>query len=195
MTLDIQFLSMLASAATGIWFGASFDTYKHFIGSPQRFRWTLLLNDILFWLVQALIFFYVLLQVNQGEVRFYLFLALLLGYSIYRSILEDIYQRILHWFIRVCVRLYDIITRIILVLIVNPIKWLLQVILTLSMMILSTLWTVILFIVKIILSPFRWIWLKYVHAFGNPFKAITLYLRKWKIKLKNKWDKWFHDDE
>ncbi|MDG5789991.1 spore cortex biosynthesis protein YabQ [Evansella sp. AB-P1] len=178
MTLEVQFLSMLASVGVGIWFGASFDTYKRFIGSPQRFRWTLLVNDILFWLVQALIFFYVLLQVNQGEVRFYLFLAVLLGYSIYRSLFEKIYLRILEWMIHFTVKTYNIIANAIKVLVINPIKWLLKVLLSLSMILLTTIWRIIYILFRIIIFPVRWIANKYVQAYGNPLESFINRLKR-----------------
>ncbi|MBU9710173.1 spore cortex biosynthesis protein YabQ [Evansella tamaricis] len=169
MTLDIQFLSMLASAGTGIVLGASFDTYRRFLRSPKRFRWSLIVNDILFWVLQALLFFYVLLQVNHGEVRFYLLIALVLGYSIYRSLFEGIYQKMLEGVIHFITRLTFIVVRTIKVLVFNPIKWLLKVILTLSMIIVTTIWRIIYFILRVFFSPFVWLWNKYVQAFGIPF--------------------------
>lgn len=172
MTLDIQFYSMLASAATGLWLGASFDTYRRFTGSSRRFRWSLVFNDIFFWLLQGLIFFYVLLKVNEGEVRFYLFLALLLGYSVYRSLFENIYLKILEQAIRIISGTYRLIVKTILVLFINPLKWLLKVLLALSMILLTTIWRIVYYILWIFLVPFRWLGKKYVQQYGIPFHSL-----------------------
>lgn len=172
MTLDIQFYSMLASAATGLWLGASFDTYRRFTGSSGRFRWSLVFNDIFFWPPQGLVFFYVLLKVNEGEVRFYLFLALLLGYSVYRSLFEKMYMKILEHAIRIISGTYRLIVKTILVLFINPLKWLLKVLLALSMILLTTIWRIVYYILWIFLVPFRWLGKKYVQHYGIPFQSL-----------------------
>ncbi|ADU28352.1 spore cortex biosynthesis protein YabQ [Evansella cellulosilytica] len=191
MTLEVQFLSMVASAATGLWFGASFDTYKRFVGSSKSFRWTLLINDLLFWLLQSLIFFYVLLQVNQGEVRIYMFFALLLGYSMYRALLENMYRQLLEKLIRFFQKLFRTIIRCINAFIINPLKWLLQVIISLSIIILTACWKIISFILKLLLSPFRWLIDKYVKAFGNPFEKVIEAFKRIKHKLLKAWSNLF----
>lgn len=180
---------MLASAGTGIWFGASFDTYKRFVGSSGRFRWTLLVNDILFWLLQALVFFYVLLQVNEGEVRFYLFLSLLLGYSIYRALFENYYLRVLEWTIHLVRETIRITVQIITILFINPIKWLLKVLVALSMIVLTTIWRILHIVFQIVLTPFRWLIEKFVQAFGNPIVPLKKKLMLWKGKMKRAWNK------
>ncbi|MDQ0257871.1 spore cortex biosynthesis protein YabQ [Evansella vedderi] len=189
MTLEVQFLSMLASVGTGLWFGASFDTYKRFVGGSKRFRWTLLINDILFWLLQALVFFYVLFQVNQGEIRFYLFLALILGYSIYRALLERIYLKILNWVIRFVKQTIHILVQTTKVLIINPIKWLLKVTVALSMIVLTTIWRILHILLQVLLFPFRWLIQKFVQAFGNPLDRVVAKLVNWKRKIINLWNK------
>lgn len=160
---------MLASIGTGIWFGASLDTYQRFLGKRRRFRWTQVINDILFFLIQSLVFFYVLFLVNLGEVRFYLLLALLLGYAAYRALFEGLYLKILERVITITKQLFYILQRIIMTLIVNPVKWLLKVLLTLGMIILGAFLNIIKIIFQIVTFPIRWLTDKYVQAYGIPF--------------------------
>src|SRR5690554_6295875 len=122
---------MLASMGTGVWFGASFDTYKRFSGGSKR-SFTQVINDILFCILQALVFFYVLFIVNYGEIRFYLFLALLLGYAFYRALLESLYLKILERFITMIRNAFYFSVRLVKVFIINPLNWLLKLLLTLS---------------------------------------------------------------
>ena len=186
---------MLVSAATGIWLGASLDTYKRFTGSSRRFRWTLIYNDILFWLLQGLIFFYVLLQVNHGEVRFYLFLALLLGYSVYRSLFEKVYKQMLEWMIGFIYRTFMIVIRIFQVLIINPLYWILKIVLTLSMIIVTAIWNILNYLILFLTFPVRWLVRKYLKAYGIPFHSSFKRIASVSKRLKVKWQNLFkrHD--
>ena len=72
MTLTVQFYTLLAMIGMGSIFGATLDTYQRFLKRGHRNRWIVFINDILFWMIQGLIIFYVLFLVNHGELRFYL---------------------------------------------------------------------------------------------------------------------------
>ncbi|WP_059174206.1 spore cortex biosynthesis protein YabQ [Bacillus sp. FJAT-27445] len=95
MTLSVQFLTMAAMISAGAGFGAMLDTYQRFLNRPKRKSWITFINDILFWIVQALLVFYVLFHVNKGEIRFYIFLALLCGFAAYQALLKEVYL----WFL------------------------------------------------------------------------------------------------
>lgn len=172
MTLEVQFLSMLASACTGIWFGASFDTYKRFTKGYSKARFIQFVNDLLFWLLQALIFFYVLFIVNYGEIRFYFFLALLLGYATYRALLESLYNRTLETVITVVDKTVHFFVKFIKVLLINPTISLLKLLFSFGMIIVTALVKVLQFAIKIVVFPFRWVGNKYVQAFGIPFHSV-----------------------
>lgn len=174
---------MLASAGTGIWFGASFDTYKRFTRSSKRFRWTKVLNDLLFWILQALVFFYVLFIVNYGEIRFYFFLALLLGYATYRALLDRLYAQILEWVIKLLQITVHFFTTMIKVLVINPSIWLLKVLISLCMIMLTVIWRSVSFLLKILLFPFRFLVNKYVQAYGIPFYPLYTRLSQWWEKI------------
>lgn len=113
MTLTTQFYTMLAMAGMGAWLGASLDTYRLFVIRAKTARWLLFIHDILFWIVQGLLFFYVLLNVNEGELRIYIFLAVLLGIATYQSLCKRMYIKILKFTIHLAVSLYQFVKKLI----------------------------------------------------------------------------------
>lgn len=113
MTLTTQFYTMLAMTGMGAWLGASLDTYRLFVRRAKTARWLLFIHDILFWIVQGLLFFYVLLNVNEGELRIYIFLAVLLGIATYQSLFKRMYIKMLKLAIHLAVSLYQFAKKLI----------------------------------------------------------------------------------
>ena len=93
MTLTVQFYTMIAMVAMGVWLGVAMDTYSRFFHPSKSKSLWLYANDVVFWLLQGLLIFYVLYVVNEGELRLYVFLALLCGYAAYRALLQPLYRR------------------------------------------------------------------------------------------------------
>jgi spore cortex biosynthesis protein YabQ len=125
MTLTTQFLTMLSMIGMGSLFGATLDTYGRFLQRRKRKNWIVFLNDILFWVLQGLSIFYVLFIVNEGELRFYIFLALLCGFAAYQSLLKRGYLKVLEWLISVAISTYKISVNLFKTLIYQPIRFLL----------------------------------------------------------------------
>ncbi|MBA2876715.1 spore cortex biosynthesis protein YabQ [Thermaerobacillus caldiproteolyticus] len=160
MSLTTQLATMLAMIGMGSWIGAALDTYSRFLQRPKRAHWVVFINDILFWGVHGLIIFYVLLLVNEGELRFYIFLAILCGYAAYQSLFRRIYLKMLEWTIRFVTALYRFFVRTCYYVIVRPIQWLFQALLAMALL----LWKLFLLIlnllyrcIKLLLAPIRWI--------------------------------------
>ncbi|TMW69949.1 spore cortex biosynthesis protein YabQ [Alteribacter natronophilus] len=175
MTLDVQFETMLVMTVMGIWLGAAMDTYHRFLGSPRQFRWTHLVNDLFFWCAQGLILFYTLLKVNEGEMRFYVLLALLLGYSAYRALFQKAWRQLLEWIIGTVIGMYRLTVKMIRIFVVTPVKWLLQVVLALCMIIISTIWRIVCFLLKVLTLPVRWL----LKKAGVRFT----FLGRWKVSI------------
>jgi spore cortex biosynthesis protein YabQ len=148
---------MLSMAAMGLYLGAAIDTYGRFTRKRPSINWLIVCNDVLFWLVQALVVFYVLLQANNGEIRFYIFLALVCGFSAYRALFQTFYQRLLERIITIFIQTYRLTIKLITIFFINPIKYLLKVLYSLCMMVLTACLTVLLFLLKLIWKPLRWI--------------------------------------
>jgi spore cortex biosynthesis protein YabQ len=157
MTLTVQFETMLAMLFMGIWIGMAVDTYGRFIHEKRKWHWLHFINDLLFWLVQALLVFYVLLHVNHAEIRFYIFIALLCGYAAYRALFETVYKKMLEWAVSVVVALVRFIVRVFNVVVVMPIKWLVWLITGILLYVLKLLQKIVFLLFKVIFSPFRWL--------------------------------------
>lgn len=155
MTLTVQFYTIVAMIGSGIWLGASLDTYHRFHPRGKRWNWLRFINDILFWIVQALLIFYVLLQVNKGEVRIVIFLALLCGFAFYKSLLQSLFQRILERLIKITVGIIRFFKKIFRLFIYNPAKVILNLLVGLSKMVIRFLLSALLFLSGILLYPLK----------------------------------------
>ncbi|MDG4657971.1 spore cortex biosynthesis protein YabQ [Ectobacillus antri] len=139
MSLTVQFYTMLSMIGMGAWTGAALDTYQRFLQRSKRKRWFVFINDVLFWTVQALLVFYVLLLSNEAELRIYVFVALLCGFAAYQSMLKRIYTSLLEMMIRFVIRTYHFLATVVKVVIIRPLLTLVQLLLTISIFVLKLL--------------------------------------------------------
>lgn len=194
MSLSVQFETMMAMAAMGIWIGASIDTYGRFF--PRRKRWNFLriVNDVVFWLIQGLLVFYILLHINKGDVRIYIFLALFCGYAAYQGLLRSLYTRLLDTLIRSGMAVLRFVKRTINLLLFRPIKMLLQLLYSLGKIMARMLLAIMLFAAAVVWRPVKWLipeaflqQLKKTAVFLKKRAGILQYMKKLNIKIKQ----WF----
>jgi spore cortex biosynthesis protein YabQ len=164
MTLSVQFYTMIAMIGMGSYFGAALDTYNRFLKRSSRKGWIVFINDFLFWIVQGLFIFYVLFLVNEGELRFYLFLALLLGFSAYQALLKVIYNVLLEQIIRFFIATAVFTAKSFQTLIFQPIKWIIASVIFMLMgllkgiyRLLTWIFNIFVSILKLFLRPLSWI--------------------------------------
>jgi spore cortex biosynthesis protein YabQ len=86
--LEAQYLTMMAMTVSGAVMGAIYDMYR-----VVQKEWRFLkpfgpLFDFLFWMVSLGIVFSALIWANQGDLRFYVFVILGIGYLLYRWTLQ-----------------------------------------------------------------------------------------------------------
>jgi spore cortex biosynthesis protein YabQ len=162
MTLSTQFLTMLSMIGMGALFGAMFDTYQRFLNRPKQKAWIVFINDLLFWIIQALIIFYMLFLVNNGELRFYIFIALVCGFAAYQSLFKGLYLKVLEAAIQSVLAIYRFLKKSFQLLIYKPIigliMFIITVILTLGRGLITLVkftFKVLLFVLKIILVPLQ----------------------------------------
>jgi spore cortex biosynthesis protein YabQ len=125
MTLTIQLMTILSMIGMGIYLGIIIDTYQRFLKRKQRNKIIVFLWDFFFWLVQALLCFLVLFNVNGAELRLYVILAIVCGFACYQSLFHFIYLRYLEIAIIIIKRIFQFIYQTIRYIIVMPIVWLL----------------------------------------------------------------------
>ena len=189
MTLTEQFSTMIAMTAMGGWIGAALTIYHRFIHPKKRWQWVMILTDILFWMIQGLFVFLILLHVNEGEIRFYIYLALALGFSTYKALIEKGFEKCLEFVIRMIRSTALFIGRAISLCIIQPTFALLKVVYFLSKMVGRIFLMVLLFLLSAIILPLKWVlrlmipkkWREWVKAFIERSKTFMgKWLRKWK---------------
>jgi spore cortex biosynthesis protein YabQ len=156
MTLSTQFYTMLSMIGMGALFGATLDTYNRFLNRSERKRWLVFLNDIMFWVLQALSIFYILFVVNFGEIRIYIFVALLCGFAGYQALIKQLYLAFLERVILFFISLYKFGVKMVKKLIYSPIKWIIVLLITMVLSVGKGLISVIIFLLKVILKVLQW---------------------------------------
>ena len=207
MTLSVQFVTMLTMISMGTLFGAALDTYNRFLQRRKRKTWLVFINDIMFWLLQGLFIFYILFQVNQGDLRFYIFIALFCGFALYQSMLKGIYLKWLEKFISFVIKVFHFLVKLLTVLIYRPIYLLITTLWAIAIAIgngaivigkwlLKCLWVIIIICTR----PFKWILLliwrfvpkhikKTVEKLYNRLEGKTVILKNYFISWIRKWKK------
>ena len=145
-----------------------------FLKRQERKRWLVFIHDILFWIVQALFVFYVLLLVNEAELRIYVFLALLCGFAAYQSLLKALYMKLLNFLIYIFMQTTYFFVRIIQLLMIKPVIIIAQLfiafILFLFRILLSighVLWKMVIWILLFIWKVFSGLFDLLLRSYGN----------------------------
>lgn len=207
MTLSTQFLTMLSMIGMGSLFGVMFDTYQRFLDRPNRKSWIVFINDLLFWVIQALIIFYILFLVNNGELRFYIFVALLCGFAAYQSLFKGIYLKLLEFMIRSVIALYQFLRRTFQLLIYKPVVGIIQLLISIIIILGRGTFSLVKFILKVLLFILKVLWVpivkiililwkllpksikKYVEKLYNKTAGIFMEIKNYLVKWRNKWKK------
>lgn len=140
--------------SSGFCLGIILDTYRVLKGRFQIRGWVVSLIDLLYWFVSSGLVFSLLFWSNWGELRFYIFVAIVLGIFLY-------YQWLSRWMInliRTCVQMIEWLIHALIrlgqVMIIGPILFVVQLIQRL----LSFLWNLIKKICFfILLRPILWL--------------------------------------
>lgn len=162
--------------------GTGFDTYQVFRGKISIPRWLIFLCDLAFWIASAGMVFIVLVKVNDGIVRFPVYLGVIVGAWLYFVVGSKYYIQFLLAVIRFSQWLYRLILRIVDIFLIMPIRFIYRLIvvilgfiLTIVLTILRIVWKIVLFL----LHPFIVIWRKMAKRLHVPFNKIWLLLKQW----------------
>ncbi|MGP1910464.1 spore cortex biosynthesis protein YabQ [Metabacillus sp. JX24] len=178
MTLSVQFLTMLSMVGSGCFIGVSLDTYSRFLMRSKRAKWIVFINDVFFWLFQGLLLFYVLLQVNEGEFRVYILLALLCGYAAYQSLLKKMYLAVLEWMIRFTVGLYRTALRIGDFMLVKPVTGLTKLLIAIVTGLVIFLWKLVKWLCRLIFGTFKVLMAPVIWILKGMLKLVPARIRK-----------------
>lgn len=123
MELRLQLLSFLFSWGLGVLLGIIFDFYRLWSDYYRWPRWLKAFGDLFYWIIAAVLVFLGLMEVNGGQMRFYILLALILGLASYQVWFSRTVYRLLWRSWHLLVRLVRKITW----LFTRPLVWLLMI--------------------------------------------------------------------
>ncbi|WP_199623993.1 spore cortex biosynthesis protein YabQ [Paenibacillus alkalitolerans] len=196
MSLNVQFLTLATMAVSGAGLGLLFDTYRVLSGEFRFPRWLIPPLDLLYWFAGTLAVFRVLYESNGGEVRLYVFLALLIGVSFYFGLLSPAVVRTIRFLIGIFKKAVRAILYIGNLLLIKPSIGLYRV----SIVFLGFLAALSIFIFKVVIQLayplwklLHWMFKPLVHACGKLVRAdrwlipVGRVVSKWIAKVKS----WF----
>lgn len=186
MTLSTQFATMLAMISMGVFFGASLDTYNRFLQRNKRKNWLVFINDVLFMLFQGLLVFYCLFKVNEGELRFYIFIAILCGFAAYQSLCKHWYLKWLEKLIRFTIAAYRFLVKVVNVFVYKPIYILITTIIALIVSLGKGLWGLARWLFKLLVLLIKAVWKIVRWILAIFWKFVPKPIKKTVEKLYNK---------
>ena len=78
-----QFSTFLVMLLYGLLIGGVFNIYQYTLKKMKPIRIWIHISDVLMSLIMGLVGFVLLLYVNKGEFRFYVLLAIIMGFSLF----------------------------------------------------------------------------------------------------------------
>lgn len=132
MSLQVQFLTLSLMAGSGVVLGIGYDIIEVLSREFRLRRFMIALMDVGYWLVATLFVFQVLVYANEGQVRVFIFIGLLVGIVIYFYMLSRLVRLTVTWVIVLFLRLIRRVIRILYTLLIQPLLYvyrLLQIIL------------------------------------------------------------------
>lgn len=150
VNLHTQYLTLIAMSISGAILGAVYDVYRIVLKQWRFLRILGPVFDLLFWLFALGLVFWALLWANNGDVRLYVFIILLLGLFLYRILFHKMVVKgtvgVILGIKALCLFVY----RMVLMLIVKPLIMLIHI----FIMLLRVVDRIAQFLENIILWPF-----------------------------------------
>ncbi len=97
---------------TGIIIGVLFDFFRILRRTIKTSNIATYIEDVLFWVLTGFLILYNIMYFNSGEIRIYMFLAIILGVLIYMFTLSNI-----------LIKIFSKILKVIIITLETPIKW------------------------------------------------------------------------
>lgn len=165
---------------SGVGMGAVFDGYRVVSNELKLARWWLPMLDLIYWTAATIIVFRVLYASNNGEVRAYVFLGLLIGVVCYYWLFSKPVIALTVWLIGAVRALIRFFMKCVDILVIKPILLLYKLILVLLGF--AAAFTV--FLLKIVVQLVRPFWLLLLWI----LKPVTRPLGGWVMPIIRKWE-------
>ncbi|CAI6084690.1 spore cortex biosynthesis protein YabQ [Cohnella sp. JJ-181] len=162
MNAAVHWSTIGAMILCGLGMGTVFDIYRAAAARLRFRRWLLPLIDLLYWIAATLIVFRILLGVNYGEVRLYVFLGIGIGVTAYFGLFSAQVLRAAGWIFEALRRLGLLIWRTVRALFIVPVLWIVRMLASLLDAVFVVTAAVLIWIIKLLLRPLgppgRWLW-------------------------------------
>jgi len=174
----------------GIGMGTVFDIYRAAAHRLRFRRWFFPLLDLIYWIASTLIVFRILLGVNYGEVRVYVFLGIGIGVTGYFGLLSSHVLRAAGWIFEMLRRLAMLLWRSVRILLVVPALWIVRTLASVLDAVFIVTAAVLLWVFKLLLRPLarpgRWLWDRLLPVRRQFDRALQLF-RKVRERVKEVW--------
>lgn len=111
--IENQFFLFLIFIVNGILIGILFDFFRILRKSFKTNDFFTYLEDIIFWIITGIILLYSIFTFNNGEIRFFMFIGVLIGIILYilsiSSFIIKINVTILTFFKNIIIKIFNII--------------------------------------------------------------------------------------
>lgn len=176
---------MVSMIAGGFYLGVALDTFRRFHRHWKRNVFLVYFMEVSFWLTQVFILYFILFQVNLGELRVYVFVACLLGFAAYQALAATLYKRLLERIIIIASRIYRIIFNLVKNVIIAPIRYLIKFLIASVIFLFNMIMVVLGFFLKCIYLPLKWLLKQVYRLLPKKFKLILHKLAGFYSKIQN----------
>lgn len=111
MNLHEQLFTLFGLLVCGLGLGVLFDLYRVLSGQFRIPRWLIAILDLCYWLASIVLVFALLFVMNDGQVRFYVFLAVAAGLWFYFVWMSAAVIKMISAFINAVKRLFFLILK------------------------------------------------------------------------------------
>lgn len=111
LPVDLQFRILLFGLAAGIITGFTFDIYKTITQDKSTNKFIFFIQDILFWILTALVIYNFLLYFNYAYISMYIYLYITFGGFLYFKIFRKPFRKIMFFINRVLLKWVRIILK------------------------------------------------------------------------------------
>lgn len=98
----------LVFSLTGVTIGVLFDFFRILRRTIKTSNIITYIEDVLFWILTGLLILYNIWYFNNGEIRIYMFLAIILGILIYMSTISNILIKVFSKILQIIIKILDL---------------------------------------------------------------------------------------
>lgn len=171
MIVEEQLRIFLSMMAAGFFTGFCVTCHERFIIKEKKGMWRFF-PDLIFWLGQALVIFLILFALNGAELRLYMMVALLIGFTLFWKLARTFTLSVLNWLAWLSIKTITIF--------LLPFKW----VWLLVVLILSAMWRLL----SLLGRPFHPISLFLQKKASILAKKIKIWLNLLYNRINNRYD-------